>query len=59
MALAATGLLLDELQCYKEYTSHNGARTYNPDLNPGVPDVSSNALHGLRKLDCVTVWFLG
>ena len=46
-------------QCYKEYIMHNGARTYNPDLNPGVPDVSSNASHGLRKLDCVTVWFLG
>jgi hypothetical protein len=34
-------------------------KTYNPELNPTCPvvDVDANGLHGLAKVDCVTVWF--
>jgi hypothetical protein len=37
----------------------SAATGLNPELNPGVPVGASSALHGLRKLDWVTVWFLG
>lgn len=33
--------------------------TYKPELKPATPVEFSKVSHGLRKLDWVTVWFLG
>lgn len=58
VAFALTGILqqkkdVSTASCPPKMSPHN------PELNPGVPETSPRGWHGWRKLERVTVWFLG